>query len=112
MWPPINPSYLKLALKFKHTLWFTISMAKKKQVSGFTSDTKFHCPECEKEIPVGTGSQANLQWHIDLYGYYGGEVSSHVVMDPKIKGWALSSNYIGVHSMQQQNPSIHEVHVI
>ena len=63
-------------------LRFAKSMAKKKsvpvlhiysnlilyysKVSGFTSDSKLHCPECDKEISVGTGGKANLQQHIGL----------------------------------------------
>jgi hypothetical protein len=32
--------------------------------SRFTSDSKLRCPECEGDIPVGTGGEANLQQHI------------------------------------------------
>ena len=37
-----------------------------RKVSGFTSNSKLCCPECEKEILVGTGGKANLQQHIRL----------------------------------------------
>ncbi|EDQ98641.1 uncharacterized protein LACBIDRAFT_298378 [Laccaria bicolor S238N-H82] len=39
-------------------------MVKKKKESVFTSDSKLRCPECEEDIPVGTGGKANLEQHI------------------------------------------------
>lgn len=39
-------------------------MAKKKKGSTFTNDSTLQCPECERDIHVGPGGEANLQHHI------------------------------------------------